>query len=231
MFMIGVILAAGKGTRLGLDIPKAMVEVAGKPLISYVIDGMRKAEVSKIIVVVKHQEEIIRDYLSPEIQCVRQGADYGTAAALRAAMPYVTESMVLAAFGDVLVYPDSIYRQVANGFQSEHGAIAIDPIGPTVKERKGIVRLRPNTQVWRIDEQLPHPGKMNNTGIFAFWKGILYEGLNAVKRNRAGEYTLTSAINYIAMRGRINTVVYDGTIFDIGTPDKLAEAEAFMEAL
>jgi len=231
--MTGIILAAGKGTRLGLDIPKAMVEIAGKPLLSYVIDGMRRAEVRKIIVVVRHRQQIIKDYIStcyPEIQCVPQGVLYGTAAALRVAMPLVDDSMVLAAFGDVLAYPNDIYRQVANGFQREHGAIAIDCIGPGVEEKKGIVRLRPDTSVWHIDEELPRSGKMNNTGVFSFWKGILYEALHAVKRNRDGEYNMTSAINYIAQRGRVNTVQYYGTVFDIGTPSKLYEARKFMEA-
>lgn len=227
--MTGIILAAGKGTRLGLDIPKPLVEVAGKSIISYVIDGMYKAEVSRIIVVVGHQGDMIREHVGSHIQCVPQFVhEYGTAAALRSALFYVDDPMVLVAFGDILVWPDVIYRQVANGFQSQHGAIAIDRITTALTEKKGVISQNQNTTLHRIDKKQTKIGMFNNTGIFAFWKGILCEGVNSVRRNTEGEYDMTRALNYIARKGDINCVEHTGAIFDIGTPDKLAEADTFM---
>ena len=47
----GVIVAAGSGERLGADRPKAMIEVAGRPLWRWAVDAMREGGCERIIVV------------------------------------------------------------------------------------------------------------------------------------------------------------------------------------
>lgn len=62
----GLIFAAGLGTRLRPltnDRPKAMVELAGKPLLEHVILKMRKAGVGRIVVNVHHFAEQIEEFL------------------------------------------------------------------------------------------------------------------------------------------------------------------------
>ena len=49
---IGVVLAAGKGTRMGSDLPKVAHEAAGKPLVVWVVDALRDAGVADCVVVV-----------------------------------------------------------------------------------------------------------------------------------------------------------------------------------
>jgi NDP-sugar pyrophosphorylase family protein len=64
--MEGMILAAGLGTRLGPlteDVPKALIQVGGKPLLSWVVEAMRAAGVGRIIINTHHHEEQIRDFL------------------------------------------------------------------------------------------------------------------------------------------------------------------------
>ena len=64
--MEGMILAAGLGTRLGTltdDVPKALIEVGGKPLLAWVMGCLVEAGVTRIIVNIHHHEEQIRSYL------------------------------------------------------------------------------------------------------------------------------------------------------------------------
>lgn len=63
----GVILAGGKGTRLmplTWDIPKPMITIVNKPMIHYAVDLLRYAGIKKIIVVVRHLGEKIKEYLN-----------------------------------------------------------------------------------------------------------------------------------------------------------------------
>jgi|SRR3989338_1473860 len=64
--MKALILAAGKGSRLGnmtLDRPKAMVNVSGRPLIDYVLDFLAHREVKEIGIVGGYKFEVLTSYL------------------------------------------------------------------------------------------------------------------------------------------------------------------------
>jgi bifunctional UDP-N-acetylglucosamine pyrophosphorylase/glucosamine-1-phosphate N-acetyltransferase len=54
-----VILAAGKGTRMKSDLPKVAHMVAGRPIIQHVIDAVRSAGSSEVILVLGFGREIV----------------------------------------------------------------------------------------------------------------------------------------------------------------------------
>src|ERR1700732_193368 len=60
-----VVLAAGRGTRMRemtLSMPKPMVEVSGKPVLSYILEGLRDAGVRKILLVIGFRKEVVVDH-------------------------------------------------------------------------------------------------------------------------------------------------------------------------
>lgn len=63
---MAIVLAAGQGTRMKSDLPKVLVPVAGRPMIRFVIDGLRAAGVEKIVVVVGYKAELVREELADE---------------------------------------------------------------------------------------------------------------------------------------------------------------------
>ncbi len=68
-----VILAAGRGSRmreLTQEMPKPMVEVCGKPILRYIVEGLRDAGIGKILVVVGYRKEVVHDYF-------QDGSDIG----------------------------------------------------------------------------------------------------------------------------------------------------------
>jgi NDP-sugar pyrophosphorylase family protein len=87
--MKAIILAAGKGSRLyplTKDTSKTLVKVSGKPILHYVLESLPE-EIDEIILVVKHFEEKIREYISKEysnknISIITQGEQAGTWGAL-----------------------------------------------------------------------------------------------------------------------------------------------------
>jgi UDP-N-acetylglucosamine diphosphorylase / glucose-1-phosphate thymidylyltransferase / UDP-N-acetylgalactosamine diphosphorylase / glucosamine-1-phosphate N-acetyltransferase / galactosamine-1-phosphate N-acetyltransferase len=60
-----VILAAGRGKRmreLTNDRPKPMVQVRGKPVVEYIIEGLKQAGIEKLLLIVGYRKEVVIDY-------------------------------------------------------------------------------------------------------------------------------------------------------------------------
>ena len=75
--MKAIILAAGRGDRLGTftrDKPKAMVHVAGKPLLDYVLNFLNQPEIDEVIIIGGYKYDVIKkhiDSLSKAVQKIR----------------------------------------------------------------------------------------------------------------------------------------------------------------
>ena len=69
--MQGVILAAGKGTRMGnIEVPKCLLEINGVPIIKNQINSYKKNGINDIIVVTGYKSEMIHDLLNDQVQYV-----------------------------------------------------------------------------------------------------------------------------------------------------------------
>ena len=67
MNVVIIILAAGKGTRMGLtDKPKVMAELSGKPLIGHVLDAIIPLQPKEILPVIGYKKEIVEQYVSEQ---------------------------------------------------------------------------------------------------------------------------------------------------------------------
>ena len=96
-----IILAGGRGSRMSIDMPKALIPVKGKELISYQIDYL-KDKVRKIIVCTGFKGDEVEQFLFdtyPElsITCVREEEPLGTAGGIKKAllMSYSDKVVVL----------------------------------------------------------------------------------------------------------------------------------------
>ena len=59
--MIGIILAAGKGTRMKSKLPKALHPICGKPMTRYVIDACKESGIETVVVVIGHGADQVRE--------------------------------------------------------------------------------------------------------------------------------------------------------------------------
>lgn len=81
-----IVLAAGKGTRLGGELPKAITPILGKPLVSYILRAARESGVcERPIAVVGHQAELVKKTLGGDYEYAFQKDTRGTAHAVMAA--------------------------------------------------------------------------------------------------------------------------------------------------
>ena len=108
-----VVLAAGKGKRMGSDTPKALQEMGGRALLEHVLTTVRVVNPSQIHVVYGHGGKAVRDAISgSDINWVEQEVQLGTGDAVAKAMPFVDKrSNVIVVYGDVpLVRADTLCR-------------------------------------------------------------------------------------------------------------------------
>ena len=111
-----VILAAGLGKRMHSQLPKVLHALAGRPLVSHVIDAARALDARRIVVVYGHGGEKVRESLSgADLAFAQQEPQLGTGHAVQQAVPLLTDAPVtLVLYGDVpLIRAATLKRLVA----------------------------------------------------------------------------------------------------------------------
>lgn len=108
--LIGIIPAAGKATRMGGSLPKALIEIEGRTLLERSIAALKAIGVAKIVVVVGHLGESIVDFVSDRdfgvpVSTSHQGNPLGLAHAIATAANQIDNDFVV-------LCPDNIYTDV-----------------------------------------------------------------------------------------------------------------------
>jgi len=221
-----MIPAAGEGQRLRphtLNKPKVMLEVAGKPIISHIIDRVSKLKPDRIGVIVPPADEMIRSYLKANYRLkfdfVVQSEPLGLGHALWCARELVGDMPLLITLGDTIVDFDFSRVQMAEN------VIGVKEVADP--RRFGVVILK-NGIIKKVIEKPREPvSRLAIVGVYYFRAaGKLYQALDRlVKENRrvGREYQFTDALQLLADQGEeIRTIDID-TWLDCGTPEALLE--------
>lgn len=199
-----VILAAGMGKRMQSDLPKVLHRIAGKPMLSHVIDSARQLQPNKIIVVVGHGADTVKHYFAQEndLGFALQMPQHGTGHAVQQAVNQLVggenpEDMTLVLYGDVpLVQSPTLTTLLKTagtgvGVLTETLADATG-YGRIVRDSKGLVTRIVEHKDANADELAI---KEVNTGILCAPTRLLKEWLTRIDNNNAqGEYYLTDII-------------------------------------
>ena len=102
-----VILAAGDGTRMHSRRPKVLQELAGRPLLAWVLETARALDPTEIRVVISPKTQAVREvFQDADLHFVDQGEPLGTGHAVRVALARVEGNpRVLVLYGDVPLIP------------------------------------------------------------------------------------------------------------------------------
>lgn len=107
-----IILAAGKGTRMGGDIPKALTKLKGKTFLRHLIESVKKVFAhQKPIVVIGHKKELVIEELGPDSRYAHQDEQLGTGHAVLTAKDLASQNAdsVMVLYADhPLVSPKTI---------------------------------------------------------------------------------------------------------------------------
>jgi len=226
-----IIPLAGKGTRLRPHTyvePKPLLHVAGRPVMSYILDDLRDLGVKEIVFITGYLGDRIEQYIADEYpeftaHYIEQKVQDGTAGAVGLAREHIDED-VLILFVDTLF--DADLSIVKNLKEDEAGIMWVKEVEDY--QRFGVVVTDGEGYMKRIVEKPRDPiSKLANIGLYYIrdWK-LLFEGIEHVlgrPKSPDEEYYLTDAFQYMIDRdSKIRTVEVAGW-YDCGKPETLLE--------
>lgn len=134
MHAVGIVAAAGSGLRLGADLPKALVPLAGRPLVCWAVDTLRAGGVAEVVVAVPAAErDAFTAVLPPDVAVVAGGAT--RTASVRAALAAAGAAADVVLVHDAarpLTPPDVVARVLAALAAGAHGVVPVLPVVDTV---------------------------------------------------------------------------------------------------
>jgi choline kinase len=190
--MIGVLMAAGMGQRLGGATTKALVEIDGRPLCHYAFDFLRDAGANRLIVVGGYRFEDLK----PKVEeygkdiLILENKDYkkGNLFTLLQALPHIDDSFLLCNTDHI--YKKGIAEKIREQFKGVTAFCDFDrPLGDD------------DMKVWHDDYKLKHISKK-----LTQWNGG-YVGLTYCGKEILPQYK--SIIDGIISRGEDNVVAED----------------------
>ncbi len=200
-----VILAAGMGKRMQSTLPKVLHPLAGKPLLSHVIDTARTLAPAKLCVIYGHGGAAVLAALEQHkarggiaISAALQEPQLGTGHAVMQGLPELDDAApTLVLYGDVpLTTSASLQRLVEAAGQDKLGILTVvqdDPygLGRIVRENGRIVRIVEEKDASADERRIQEI----NSGIMCVPTARLKQWLGKLQNNNAqGEYYLTDIV-------------------------------------
>lgn len=226
------------------DLPKVAHHAAGAPMVEWVVRAAVDAGVSRVVLVVGHQQEVIRDLFDGSVypieyvvQDEQLGTGHATQMAETALAGFDGDVFVLVGDGPLLrseVLEKVHERHVESGAAATLATAVIpDPTGygRVVREADGafvgIVEQKDATaEQLRINEV--------NPSIYCFRAQALWDALARVEASPAtGEFYITDVPTLLMSEGDLVEVVAVADAHDamsVNTPEQLAEVDAMLRA-
>ncbi|ACB39439.1 nucleotidyltransferase family protein [Pyrobaculum neutrophilum] len=223
--MRAVILAGGFGRRLAPltnEVPKPLVPVAGKPILVWQIEWLKRQGVTDIVLAVGYLRHKIFEALGDGRKYgVRlfysvEEEPLGTGGAIKNAAPYISDDVFIALNGDIITDIDT--RPLAAALEKADAAIALVPL----RSPYGVVEVDGEGRVMAFREK-PVLEHYINAGVYAIRK----EALRDLPDRGNIEETLFPKL---AQQGRLRAVVYKDAFWrSIDTHKDLEEVEKMLK--
>jgi dTDP-glucose pyrophosphorylase len=246
--MKAVILAAGKGTRMGgltSELPKPMLRVRSKPILELILQGLMEAGARDFFIVTGFRAEVIESHFGDgkkwgvRIHYGRQLAQDGTGKAPEVAKAFAEGGDFILTYGDILVRPQT-YRDMLRRYGEGTFSGLVTCTGSEDVTKGGLFFFDKDFCLRRLIEK-PGPAQLKqlrregelppggiawyNAGIYIF-KPVLFDFTALLQKSPRGEYELTDAISAMLAAGhRLAGLEIHGRWVDVRDPQVLAAVE------
>jgi mannose-1-phosphate guanylyltransferase len=221
-----MILAAGRGTRLGplgRQVPKVLLEIGGEPLLLRHLRYLEREGVERVVVNAYHLAEQVRSFVDGyrgalEVVLVVEPDLRGTAGSVRSALPHLGRDPFVVLYGDVLI--DEPLGPILAAHR-KNGAVAtltVYPASSTVG--KGVVEIGDDGRVCGFREKQQERAGLVNAGLYVLEPGFV-AGLSERIPLDFGDEVLPAAV---ASGEPVFAHRLAAAVIDVGTPEALSVA-------
>jgi glucose-1-phosphate thymidylyltransferase len=221
-----VLPVAGAGTRLRphtLTKPKVLLRIAGKPMLSYIIDELLPLHIEEQIFIIGHRGEEIQEYVTTtypvKAHFVEQKELLGLGHAVSLAREFVDPGDDL-----LIILGDTIFElDLKKVIASERSLIGVQEVADP--QRFGVVEMEGAAVKRFVEKPETFVSNLAIVGIYYIKKAhTLFDALThhiAHGTTRRGEYQLTDALQLMVSQGHEFGVFPVAGWFDCGTPEAL----------
>lgn len=240
-----VVLAAGRGTRTKVSIPKVLLPLCGRTILATVLDEVAQLSAAHTLVVVHHGKERVEAELrGRRVVTVDQGEPRGTGHAVQVAMQALAERAGGAFVGDVLVVNGDgaliqaeTLRELVTVRAQENAAVVLltsvppDPTGYgriVRDENLSLVAIREQRDCSEDEREIDEV----NAGFYCFAAERLAEVIGRLRADNAqGELYLTDAIGDLVGAGAVVVTMQTDDHEETLGVNSLAELAAVREVM
>ena len=226
--MKAIIPVAGIGTRLRPHthtVPKALVPVAGKPIVGHILEELSPLGVQEIVLVTGYMGDRVTEYVAQayphlEVCCVNQEERLGLGHAIYLTKECIENEPVLIVLGDTVVTAD--YSALARGDKTLIGVKEVDD-----PQRFGVVELQGDRVMSVVEKPDVPPSNLAIVGLYYIANSpLLFDCLQEIVEKgirTKGEYQLTDALKLMLERGEEMGVYQVEGWHDCGLPETLQD--------
>jgi len=229
--MKAFILAAGLGTRLrslGLEVPKVMVPIGGKPLLEHHLELFKRQGIRELIVNVHHLPEQITKYFGDgtrfgvKITYSQEPELLGTAGAVKKMEQELRDGAFIVFYGDNLVRVD--FKPLVVFHQARHAMATVALFASPEPWTGGVVEMDLNGRVVRFVEK-PDPKQVSTNLISAGIFVVEPQVLSVIPAGRFYDFGKDVFPKLLTEGQPVYAMKPEAYIQDIGTPERLAKAQ------
>ncbi len=233
--MKGLILAAGKGSRLypiTHIIPKPLLPIANRMTLEYAFEKLREIGISEIGVVVGENEDAMKaalgtgEHFGVSLTYIRQPEPKGLAHAVSFAKDFVAGDPFVLYLGDAMYskgFADLKLKFIESGCANLNLVKAVDD-----PSRFGVANVEGDRIVKLVEKPKNPESNLAMAGLYFFGPEI-WEVFPRLEPSARGEYEITDAIQMMIDEGKnVLAGVYTGDWFDTGTLDSFLETSFYL---
>ncbi len=239
-----IVLAGGKGTRMESELPKVLVPLKGKPLVSYLFDTIESIkDLPKPIAVIGYGREEVKKVLGDRCLYAVQEEQLGTGHAVSCALDQVSMPSVIVMYGDMpFISKDDLLKMIDTHNREKNVLTMVTVTVPDFnEERKNVERygrvIRKDGKVVETIEYKDASEEIRlikelTPSYFVFDTKWLKDSIGMIKaENVQHEYYLPDLVKIAIMQGKtISTVTLDyKSVLGANTRQELAVLEDILD--
>lgn len=228
-YVMSVIMAAGKGTRMKSNKSKLVHKIYDKELVKRVVELAKEVGTDDIVTVVGHLREQVKEVLGNDVKYVYQEELLGTGHAVMQAKKYLEgkKGKVIILYGDVpIIRKETLENLIIKSFKNKEYATLLTAIyenptgyGRIIRDEGGNIKAIVEEKDANMFEK---EIKEINSGIYCFDIKELLSALEELKPNNVqGEYYLTDVIKIMNDKGlKTGAVIVEDNTEILGVNDR-----------